>query len=173
MYWRCWFSIFRLPEPMVKRIIYQTLLAVNFCHQYNVSKLLLFHVWCVCVCVCVCVCFGGFCFLLLIILPTSPNQLNTTKTLLFFVVVFWHGSMDCSCCSWNVSTEVRISSFSVHERKCSVAIVFWSQKSILYLSCTCERVCISWESVRIFCRWQTSALLGVMMNWRYRKDMSF
>lgn len=24
-----------LPEPMVKRIIYQTLLAVNFCHQYN------------------------------------------------------------------------------------------------------------------------------------------
>ncbi|KAL8620010.1 Cyclin-dependent kinase-like 1 [Nucella lapillus] len=24
-----------LPEPMVKRIVYQTLLAVNFCHQYN------------------------------------------------------------------------------------------------------------------------------------------
>lgn len=30
-------SIYSVPEPMVKRIVYQVLLAVNFCHQHHVS----------------------------------------------------------------------------------------------------------------------------------------
>ena len=32
-------SLSSVPEPMVKRIVYQTLLAVNFCHQHHVSKI--------------------------------------------------------------------------------------------------------------------------------------
>lgn len=34
------FYLYSVPEPLVKRIIYQTLLAVNFCHQHNVRFVL-------------------------------------------------------------------------------------------------------------------------------------
>ena len=34
------FYLYSVPEPLVKRIIYQTLLAVNFCHQHNVRFIL-------------------------------------------------------------------------------------------------------------------------------------